>query len=138
MNQIRIGSMFKDPTAPRKFSPGRVPQLHSTDGYLRVPLKNLPILNWQANYWLTDVADDLYSCGEIEWSAHREAEVLSLGWDWRRDGTQRPHIHVEAGLRTNIWVQDAQGYDLPYQDSQACLLRVIEQLSWQKLVFPGH
>lgn len=138
MNKFRRELMFETYSIQRKFSQSRVPQLHSTDGYFRVELADLQMLNWQANYWLTDAGKGAGVCGEVEWSAHQRGAVLSLGWDWCRQGMQRPRVNVDAGLRTNIWVQDARGYDLSYQDSQANLLRVIEQINWAALVYAGH
>lgn len=132
----RSDSLIRE--AQRNSAHPQLPQLYSRDGYVRISLDDLQHLTWHALYCSSDVAEEQGHSGEVEWSAVRGSDVLSLGWDWQRDGEQRPAVQILAGLRTNIWVQDARGYDLSYQDSQANLLRLIEQINWAALVYAGH
>lgn len=111
--------------------PPQAPQVHSRDGYLRLCASELASLDWVLAHFIEDTRMDWMRCGVAEWSAVKDGQVLSLGWDWFQVGNQGACIDLPAGIRTNIQIRDRQGYDLPLPASQRHLLGAISRIPWR-------
>jgi hypothetical protein len=117
------------------------PQMHSRDYLVRARLQALTALVFEHLYTEQDVTvleDTVDLAGQVnwiagttEWFGHVQGAVVSLGWDWVRMHDGAVQALKLVAPRTNIQVIDAQGYDLPFEESGSLLWSVIEGISWQ-------
>jgi len=114
----------------------------SPDGYLRmrfVDLCGLTFVHLFSSYDET-LLDALHTegvcaatAGISEWKSETDPEV-SLGWDWFVDSSSGRLLPVRKGVRSNLMLLDAKGYDLG-PGATACLCAAwLGVFEWQPTV----
>ena len=120
-----------------------LPQLYSSDYYLRLAARELADLGLQHSVSVQDTAVlvDVHRlglagrrAGFTEWESLYQGSLLSLGWDWAELEQGDLRAITLVAPRTNIKLIDIKGYDMADECATACLWAFIATLSWQRPV----
>lgn len=112
------------------------PQRFSRDGFQRLTTMALyrTHLSHLNSEFLASGSPELRSdssCGLTEWSGEYEGNLLSLGWDWRRLDDGALVGDFDCGIRTNVMLTCAKGYDLGQEQTASLMMSHICSLPWQ-------
>ena len=115
------------------------PQRFSRDGFQRLTTMALyrTHLSHLNSDFLASGSPDLRSgssFGLTEWSGEYEGNLLSLGWDWQRLDDGALVSDFDCGIRTNVMLTCAKGYDLGQDQTASLMMSHICSLPWQSEV----
>jgi hypothetical protein len=122
--------------------PSDQPIITSRDGYIRMSLKRLAVLQFVHvasacdQTLLAELLADAVpagAAGYTEWIC-KTAPFVSLGWDWYRDEVYRRCLLITNEVRSNIMLVDSRGYDLGTQRSAHFIASWLGALEWQSVV----
>lgn len=114
----------------------------SPDGYIRLPLASLNALSFVHLYSESDEAflDELKaqtipasSAGFCEWKSDT-APAISLGWGWFIHSQTERMMLAPDGVRSNVMLIDAQGYDLGPIKTSNIFCTWLAAFEWQSTV----
>lgn len=115
----------------------------SPDGYVRLTLEQfqaIPLvhllsgLNPDEPLSLHEGASQTDISGYTEWVSET-APVITLGWDWRMEGSSGQARYLRTGLpRSNIMLVDDQRLDLGPANTAKLLEAAIDKTAWQAVV----
>lgn len=114
----------------------------SPDGYIRLPLASLHSLSFEHLFSESD-ADFLQelkaqtiparSAGFSEWKSNT-SPAISLGWGWFIDHRSDRMLLAPDGVRSNVMLIDAYGYDLGPMKTSSLLCTWLSAFEWQGTV----
>ncbi|WP_421548686.1 DUF4902 domain-containing protein [Pseudomonas sp. QD4] len=110
------------------------------DGFIRVSVKEfmetrfVHHMSWEDD----ELRDELQglgvnatAAGYCEWKSHA-APGISIGWTWfRLAGRRRPLLGPE-GLRSNLMLRCANGYDMGSNISHNLMISWLSCLAWER------
>jgi hypothetical protein len=121
--------------------PGYEPIVSYWDGYIRMPLKRLALLQFMHvtsacdKFLLAELVADAVpagAAGYTEWIS-TTAPVVSVGWDWYCDNVSCRCLLINE-VRSNIMLVDSQGCDLGPRRSARLIAAWLGALEWQPVV----
>jgi hypothetical protein len=115
-----------------------IPQMHSSDYYLRINRGQLERIVFEHLYTVQDrllpinmPADARLLGGITEWQGAFQNYAVSLAWDWGRRSDGGVEVMQAILPRTNVKLIDSRGYDLMDAEAATPLWALISALPWQ-------
>jgi hypothetical protein len=117
----------------------RRPMHTSPDGYIRLSLASLAALRFVHLFSHVDdeFRDELqaqtlpvYCAGYSEWQSETQP-AISLGWGWFIQSVWGDLLLAPGGVRSNLMLVSAHGYDLGPADTSELLGGWLQELDWQ-------